>query len=191
MSNREEILSDLDQARILSQSLSGGGGIAPIIDEDEDRFISFSAASLQGRLTPPPPPSDLELDTAGPLTTELLRFDTWEELLDWCLELFPAQAAFVVGPEGFVIANRGGWELAQLEGIGPQMLTLSERARELEESGHIRFLAFQLESFWLAGLCTRHEEMGDFILGFAGAQLMSSNLRAAIFSQLQHNLHHL
>jgi hypothetical protein len=190
MSNRDESLSDLDQARLLSRGLAGEEMDEETMVVEEQRFIKFSAASMRGRLTPPPPPRELELETAI-MTPDLIHFDSWEGLLDWCLQVFSAEAAFVVGHEGFVIANRGSWSFAQLEGIGPQLQTLTERAVEIEEAGTVRFVTFQFESFWLAGICAHHEGMGEFILAFVCTQPMSSAARSVIQVQMEHNLHHL
>jgi hypothetical protein len=120
-----------------------------------------------------------------------IHFTSWESLLDWCLEVYPARVGFVVEPEGFVIAHAGDWSLGHLEGVGPQLITVAEQVREIEDAGAMRFFALRFESYWLTGVAARRDGMGVFVVAFLGAQPMDPDVQVSIQAQVEHNLGHL
>ena len=159
---------------------------------DEETYTRFSAAHFRAEpAAVASPPATAEVPVPDLPAPEPMRFESWEALLDWCLGIYAAQSAFVVEPEGFVIAHRGSWSLGHLEGVGPQLLTLTQSAREIEEGGRVRFVSFEFESFWLTGVITKREGMGDFIVAFLGEQRMTGQARELIHDQVLHNLDHL
>jgi hypothetical protein len=120
-----------------------------------------------------------------------MRIATWEELLDWCMELHPSTVAFVVEPQGFVIASRGSWSFSHLEGIGPQLISITGMARELGENGSARTVSLQLESFWLSGLVVPRSDMGEFIIAFIGESPLEVSTRDLLDAQARFNIDHL
>lgn len=191
MCARDVSLSDLELARNLSLVLSGLSAPEASTETDgNSRYVRFSAARIQGRPAPAqaatPKPTEPAIEPFEPT-----RFDSWETLLEWCLGQFPARVAFVVEPEGFVIATWGSWSFSHLEGVGPLLLDINARSSEIEEDARPAFFALQLESHWLNALVIRREGMGDFIVGFFGPEMASGSERTNIKRQIQHNIDNL
>jgi hypothetical protein len=115
---------------------------------------------------------------------------SWEELLEWCLHIHPADEGFVVDPEGFVIAQTGNRELEQLERVGSQLMAVAERADEIE-AGTPRLLSLKFDDFWLTGLSYPRDESSYFIVGFIGPQPLNPELQEPISRQVQRNLERL
>ncbi len=183
MSKRSATSSDLDLARALSQRLAGGRVQQPSAAPAPAPYVRFGSAADSL------PAASARVEG---LTIELTRFETWEELLDWCLSLTRASTAFVMDPEGFAIANHGALSIEQAQGVGSHLMVAMSQADRLEHPGtRAQSVCVEFETSWVTGLRLEAEGRGSFTLGFIAAAPVDADTRDAIRLQSGHNLQHL
>ncbi len=79
----------------------------------------------------------------------------WEQLLEWCLVAFDAEAAFVMDAYGLVVANRGRMTPDAVQGVGARLMVALQHAAQMAvdtPDGTSRALAVELATGWLSGL---------------------------------------
>lgn len=189
MSSRDGNSSDLERARTLSRRLSGESD-APAPSAPPTRFVRFSnrlppraARAADAAPAPSPVPA-----APKPLPPAPASFESWDALLGWCLEVTRAKAAFVVDPEGFVIAHRGDWRFEHLEAVGSQLLDVKERAERIEQAGSAKLIALELESFSLSGMVFALEGGGAMLVGFIDSKELGREAQKAIAAQVAKDL---
>jgi hypothetical protein len=185
MSSRDGNSSDLERARALSRRLSGESE-APAPSAPQTRFVRFSNRSPP-RAASAPAPSPVPA-APKPLPPAPASFESWDALLGWCLEVARAKAAFVVDPEGFVIAHRGDWRFEHLEAVGSQLLDVKERAERIEQAGSAKIIALELESFSLSGMVFALEGGGAMLVGFIDPKELGREAQKAIAAQVAKDL---
>ena len=90
MSSRSVTSSDLELARTLSRRLSGAQTSGQPPAPTGPGYVRFAPRPVAA--------VPVAAQPAG-MTVELVRFDTWDKLLDSCLSLTRATTAFVMDPE--------------------------------------------------------------------------------------------
>jgi hypothetical protein len=189
MSSRDGNSSDLERARALSRRLSGESE-APAPNPPQTRFVRFSNRPTARAASPPaaaPAPSPAPA-APKPLPPSPASFESWDALLGWCLELARAKAAFVVDPEGFVIAHCGDWKFEHLEAVGSQLLDVKERAERIEQAGSAKLIALELESFSLSGMVFVLKGGGAMLVGFIDSKELGREAQRAIAAQVAKDL---
>ncbi len=188
MSSRDANSSDLERARGLSRRLaSETSAAAP--GAQTAGFVRF-ANRFQARASKPETAPALA-QAPKPLAAKPSNWASWDALLAWCLEVTRSKAAFVVDPEGFVIAHCGDWKFENLEAVGSQLLDVKERAERIEQGGSAKLIALELESFTLNGMVFPLKDRGAMLVGFIDAKELGRELQKAIDAQVSHNLDHL
>jgi hypothetical protein len=188
MSNRDVSSSDLERARAFSRRLAGESS-APTPKEEKAGFTRF-ANRFEAR-APRPESSPAVAPAQTPLAAKPSTYASWDALLAWCLEVTSSRAAFVVDPEGFVIAHCGDWKFENLEALGSQLLDVKERAERIEQGGNARLIALELESFSLNGMIFSLKDRGTMLVGFIDAKELGREVQKAIDAQVRHNVDHL
>jgi hypothetical protein len=149
-------------------------------------------------MEPPAPPRSIELeepgrDEAGERLQSApavpLDMDSWEVLLAWGLELCQARAAFVVDPQGFVIASRGNVPADGFDGTGAELAYGMEQLDRVDpEAGALHGIELQFEGrkvFAVRG----EAASGLYVLGFVGSRTLPEELKSALHRQLVYSLH--
>lgn len=197
MSSRDVNSSDLERARALSRRLSGeSGGPAP--SAPAAGFVRFANRSPPRTARAAAAPSPASASASAPIAAAPkphpaapASFASWDALLAWCLEVAQAKAAFVVDPEGFVIAHCGDWKFEDLEAVGSQLLDVKERAERIEQAGSAKLIALELESFSLSGMIFSLQGDGAMLVGFVDAKELGKEAQKAIAGQVMKNLERL
>ena len=190
MRDRDASFSDLDLARSLSKRLTGEDrGAARETDDLQGQFVKFEKRTVPATAAAPFP----EAAAAPPveLSENLLEeFYSWDDLLSWVRFFKPCQVAFVVDPEGFVIAKNGDRSLEELEGIGAQFQVVADEATRIED-GAATALCLKLTGSWLSGLRFSRDGSGKFLFCVIADEPLSRDIRSALSAQVVHNIHRL
>lgn len=198
MRSRNVSSSDLRLARTLSRRVRGRGQKAPGAAAPGSGGAGYTrfAPALEG-MEPPPPPRSIEPEAtssdeaagrppAAPAVP--LDMDSWEVLLAWSLELCQARAAFVVDPQGFVIASRGNVPTDGFDGTGAELAYGMEQLDRVDpEAGTLHGIELQFEGrkvFAVRG----EAASGSYVLGFVGSRTMPEDLKVALHRQLVYSL---
>lgn len=183
--------SDLAQARELSALLAAKAARppapAPIPPPEVQPALPLPAVAQ-----PPLPPHAEPTEVALDLHALPLDLESWEVFLAWSLELSRARAAFVVDPQGFVVATRGNVPSDHFEGLGAEMAYAMEQLNRIDgEAGPLLTIELQFASRRLVAVRADRGEEGSFVIGFVGARPLSDEVRGAILRQLAHSLERL
>lgn len=198
MRSRNEISSDLRLARTLSRRVRGreprslGTAASGSIGAGYTRF----APDVEG-MEPPSPPRSIQPEEIGSgevagrqqaAPAVPLDMDSWEVLLAWSLELCQARAAFVVDPQGFVIASRGNIPTDGFDGTGAELAYGMEQLDRVDpEAGTLHGIELQFEGRKV--FAVRGEAAGgSYVLGFVGSRTLPEDLKAALHRQLVYSL---
>ena len=183
MSSRSVTSSDLELARTLSRRLSGAQTSGQPPAPTGPGYVRFAPRPIAA--------VPVAAQPAG-VTVELVRFDTWDKLLDSCLSLTRATTAFVMDPEGFAIAHRGALSMEEIQGLGSQLMVAMSEADRLEHPGTPALsVCVEFETIWVTGIRVVGEGRGAFTMGFIAAAPVDRDARNAITLQVTHNLEHL
>jgi hypothetical protein len=121
---------DLDRARAASQRLKGQAGARVT----EPGYVTFARAPAQAAKpaeVPRPRPSMVPLVTRRePLKGPNAGFGAgaWNKLLDACVQIAVAEAAFLMDPQGLMVAVRGPAASQELEAVGARLMLAFEQA---------------------------------------------------------------
>lgn len=138
--------SDLEHARALSRRLRGPQGGTPQRAEPSPRYIHFDArkAAPDAWLSP-------LSRVAAPVGAEV-----WNELLDGCLAMADASAAFLMDGHGLVVATRGALRQSDAEGIGGRLMAALDQIEQIERAGPSCAVAIEIDGAWLTGVRFGH-----------------------------------
>ncbi len=146
-------------------------------------------------VTPQPPPAAVVATSPVPevdLHAPPLEFESWEVFLAWSLELCRARGAFVVDPQGFVVATRGNVPVNHFEGLGAELAYAMEQLNRIDaDAGSLVTIELQFASRRLLGIRVDLKEGAGFVIGFVGARPLGDEVRKAIVRQLAHSLQRL
>ena len=166
---------DLERAKDLSRHLKGSahGGPAAVASP----YVTFPKAE------PPPPapgrvsahvtaaparPSLPLMPRREPLKAPATGFgpQAWNRLLDACLAAVAAEAAFLMDPNGLVVASRGPRVSDELEAVGARLMVAFDQADRIDGGGE-GTLSMTVESAKgsLHGLRLRQPDGGILTLG--------------------------
>jgi hypothetical protein len=79
----------------------------------------------------------------------------WDRLLDWCLDAFGAEAAFIMDSYGLVVATRGRMTADTVQGVGARLMVTLQHAEQMAveaPDGTSRAVAVELAAGWLNGM---------------------------------------
>lgn len=178
--------SDLARARELSRLLAALSARQPTTGAP-------AAARVSGAVAPARVPiASAEPSVAVDLHAAPFDFESWEIFLAWGLELCRARAAFVVDPQGFVVATRGNVPADHFEGLGAELAYAMEQLDRIDlESGSLLTLELQFVSRRLLAVRVAREGASSFVVGFVGSKPLADEVRAVLMRQLAHSVERL
>jgi len=182
-------LSDQQLAQLLTRQLRPGGGRQhrvkaqrrscymdfPTFEQSEKPATSLTEADLL--------PSAIMLEPG--------EFTSWQELLDWCVSLSKAKAAFVVDGHGFIVAAAGGdSESETLEGIGAELCYAMEQLERINP-GEDRLQSVSLK-FGHGAIYSLRAQAGkaeeEFVVGVLSSEALEREVQRAVYEQTRKNL---
>ncbi|MBL8600516.1 MAG: roadblock/LC7 domain-containing protein [Myxococcales bacterium] len=170
--DRSANFSDLDIARRISQRLAAhardGRGPQPA-NREAMGYIRFSARGFAPSISP-----------AAELRWENFGIEGWNHILDRCVELVGAEAAFVLDNHGLVIATRLAITPDEAQALGARLQAMLDQAQQLAGEGHGgRAVSLEFNDNYLTGL--RAERQGtEFVLGLISADPVRREARAML-----------
>ncbi len=179
--------SDMERARALSLRLAAGAAVREETP-DTGAYVRFRPPDGP-RVTHAPRPAAVEPDQDLLLAHLPLELPTWDSFLAWSLELCRARAAFVVDPQGFVIARRGNVPDDGFEGTGAELCyAMSELQRVDPGAGALLAIDLHFEGRKVVAVRAEEQGIGSFVLGFVGSRSFSAQVSDALQLQLRHSL---
>ncbi len=179
--------SDLAAARLLSRRLARR-------DPHEDELAGHPFTGRAPASDVPLPAIEADRASASPSKDEEIRtvpveMESWEVLLAWSVELCRARAAFVVDPQGFVIASRGNVPADGFEGMGAELCFLMEQLDRVDpEAGRLRSLDLHFDGRKVMGVRSVTAGGDAYVVGFVGSRGLSEAVREAVCRQVEFSL---
>ncbi len=171
--DRSASSSDLDFARRIAQRLAAhardGRGAQPP-SREAGGYIRFSARTFMPASAGATP--DLRWDTFGA--------EGWHHVLDRCIELTGADAAFVLDDHGLVIATRATVNAETAQQLGARLQAMLDQAEQMAGAEGARgTVSMEYGERYLSGL--RADRGGvAFILGLIAADPVRREARAML-----------
>lgn len=158
--------SDLEFAGQLSRRLRSDSQNNSRIDP-RPRYVRFDARRF---LT-----SSVEL---GQRRSRAFGAEAWNQLLDGCMGIAQADAAFLMEPQGLVVAARGRLSADVAEGIGARLMLALDQAAQMSP-GKSHTVCVEFEGRWLTGVRLK---VGDtqLTLGVTAELPLPKDIREAL-----------
>jgi len=184
MTNSSSSSSDLELAAALYGRLTGTGEQADKASEilREVGYVKF--------LPPRSSEAQQRVSATRPATPDLSEreFDSWEELLAWCLDQVQAASALVVDLNGFVVASAGRVAQDTVEGLGARLHELATQAQEEQESsGPLHSIELRYEQQRVVVIPPQEEQASGYLVVLVKTLRVDDELIAAIARQVDHN----
>lgn len=117
------------------------------------------------------------------------NFDSWENCIAWSMSVTRAEAAFVVDPQGFVIASRGRIPSQGFEGTGAELVCSIEQVERIApDAGKIFCLDVDFDKRKIIGFVTPSENSAPYVVGLVAPEPLRSELKLMIARQIADNL---
>jgi hypothetical protein len=131
-----------------------------------------------------PAPTDAEEPEFSPQ-----NFDSWESCIAWSMSVTRAEAAFVVDPQGFVIASRGRVPSQGFEGTGAELVCSIEQVERIApDAGKIFCLDVDFDKRKIVGFVTPTENSAPYVIGLVAPEPLRSEVKIGIARQIADNL---
>ncbi len=159
MSDERGNFSELDRARALSHQLADDPwkSAEPAPAQSASRYTRFRAGAVTTDTIQEPEPS------FGP--------DAWNRVLDRCLSMAAAEAAFVMGSTGLLVAARGDGSASDAERLGAHLMATMAQARRIEHGGAwAGTVSVEIGGRWLTGLRIVEAGEGTLTVGVLAAR---------------------
>ncbi len=172
--DRSASSSDLDFARRIAQRLAAhardGRGAQPP-SREAGGYIRFSARAFQPAAATSQP-DDLPWEAFG--------VESWHHVLDRCIDLTGADAAFVLDDHGLVIATRAEVSAETAQQLGARLQAMLDQAEQMAGAEGARgTVSMEYGERYLSGL--RADRGGvAFILGLIAADPVRREARAML-----------
>ncbi|MGE0321652.1 MAG: hypothetical protein AB7K71_16130 [Polyangiaceae bacterium] len=131
--------SDLEFAVQLSRRLRDDGHNTSRLDP-RPRYVRFDARRFL--------PGGVEL---GQRKSRAFGAEAWNQLLDGCMGIARADAAFLMEPQGLVVAARGRLTADVAEGIGARLMLALDQAAQMSP-GKSHTVCVEFDGRWLTGV---------------------------------------
>jgi hypothetical protein len=119
----------------------------------------------------------------------LQKFDSWENLIAWCMSSSRAEAAFVVDSQGFVIASRGRIPSQGFEGAGAELIcSIEQLERIAPEAGRILCVDMDFDKRRIVGFVASTDESAPFVVGLVAPEPLRNETKNKITQQIVNNL---
>lgn len=119
-------------------------------------------------------------------------FESWEDIVAWCMSLSRAETGFVVDSQGFVIASRGRIPGHGIEGIGAELVCSIEQLERIDpDAGRLLSVEMEFDKRRLAGFVAGSDEQNSYVVGLIAPEPLSTLLKKNILKQISNNLPHL
>jgi len=171
--DRSASSSDLETARRIAQRLAthareGRGAQPP--SRETGGYIRFSARTFQ---------PNLSVGTAD-LRWESFGVEGWHHILDRCIELTGADAAFVLDGHGLVIATRAEVSADIAQSLGARLQAMLDQAEQMAGTeGGRSAVSMEYGGRYLTGLRAERGGM-EFILGLIAGDPVRREARAML-----------
>jgi hypothetical protein len=152
--------SDLELARELSRRLAIDTRPTPRPARPASAgYVAFTPRRVQVPMPPPLLEPAVESERRHVPDPPIVSIEEgsacWDRLLEWCLDAFGGEAAFVMDAYGLVVAARGRLGPDAVQGIGARLMIALQHAEQMDldaGEGVSRALAVELSAGWLNGL---------------------------------------
>lgn len=122
----------------------------------------------------------------------LRDFESWEDIITWCMSISRAEAGFVVDSQGFVIASRGRIPSQGIEGTGAELVCSIEQLERIDPgAGRLLSVEMEFDNRRLVGFVASSGNNNDFVAGFIAPEPLNTSTKQKIVQQIIHNLPHL
>ena len=131
------------------------------------RYVRFDARRFL--------PGGVEL---GQRKSRTFGADAWNQLLDGCIGIAQADSAFLMEPQGLVVAARGRLSADVAEGIGGRLMLALDQAAQMSP-GKSHTVCVEFDGRWLTGV---RLTVGDTLLtlGVTAEQPLPRDIREAL-----------
>lgn len=182
---------DLARARDLSRALRSQGQ-APAVAPTSG-YVSFpqrppeappAPSRVAAHVTAAPTRASLPLMVRRePLKAPVTGFgpNAWNRLLDACVAAVAADAAFLMDPNGLIVASRGQKANDELEAIGARLMLAFDHADRIEEQGTLSMTVESVRGS-LHGLRLRQAEGAVLTLGLLVPSGLTAERQARVLS---------
>jgi hypothetical protein len=153
---------------------------------DAVRYLDLSSSEFSRQLHSEKTVSaviDEEIDTS------LRTFDSWENILTWCISASKSEAGFVVDSQGFVIASRGRLPSHGIEGVGAELVCSIDQLERIDpEAGRLSCVEIEFDRKRLIGFVAVPDEKNCFVIGLIAPDILPPQVKQGIIKQILHNL---
>jgi hypothetical protein len=196
MIERSANLYDLTQAQQILSSLfpTAEGAIQERNGEDlAPNYLCLPqkfAIPSSARQAPDPAVASPAKNGAMPKEALHKPLSSWEECVDWCMNLTRAEAVFVADSQGFIIASRGKVPGQGFEGTGAELICSVERfERVAPDAGRLVWLDLVFDTCRVVGFITPPVDAEYHVLGLIAPDSSSFySHKKLITRNLLHNL---
>ena len=117
------------------------------------------------------------------------NFDSWETCIAWCMSLTRAEAAFVVDPQGFVIASRGRIPSQGFEGAGAELVcSIEQIERVAPDAGKILCIDVDFDKRKIVGFVAASDNATPYVVGLVAPEPLRIEAKQKITQQIVNNL---
>ncbi|MEO1172244.1 MAG: hypothetical protein AAFX94_09345 [Myxococcota bacterium] len=171
MNDPSDHSSDLALAGRLSRKLAGGVARAAVPQEPGD-YLSWTAPAARH---------------SGPVPRAPVC-ETLEELLAWALRVTGQPSAFIVDPQGFVIATAGVTPADYFSGTGAALSYASEHIRNVVPDEPLGSAELAFGTTRILALTGRDSDIRDYVFALVGEPRLDPETTRKLTSELARGL---
>jgi hypothetical protein len=185
---------DLQLARALSRQLHGVAKVEASGSAVSAPYVSFPKAPPPASTPSQPPVASTAPRPSLPLLTRRVPLKApaagfgaqgWNALLDACATSAGAEVAFLMDPQGLVVASRGpGSGSEELQGTGARLMVAFEQADHLEGGASTLSMTVETPRGTMHGVRLQQAEGGALTLGLLVPGGLSAERQARLVTVL-------
>lgn len=172
-----------------SYDLGGAGAIAGRLTKrapkpraasnEPSGFVRFSLDRLRMGAPVAAASEPAEATEPVPWSPEMMGSPGWAKLLDWCIDAYDADAAFVVDARGLLVGSRGLLPQEEIDEIGARLLIAFEQADHMSPGGS-QSMSIERDKTWLLGLRVALNETERLTVGVVTPRPISAAARKQV-----------
>lgn len=191
-------LYDLKQAQLILSTLAPVASAIPATEknhvESEPAYLRLTRDHLPPRKEPAAEENagTAPEASAAVIEVEPQKFASWETCISWCMSLTKAEAAFVVDPQGFIIASRGRAPGYGFEGTGAELIcSVEQLERVAPDAGKLMWVDLDFDKRKIVGFVTPSEDSASYVIGLIAPDPVFHSIKQTITRQILDNLQNL